>query len=247
MRITLPSLLLSLSAVAALSMGSAQAATNLVKNGNFDSTTNGSNKQLSSSVTNDTNRSTLSDWTSSNGNDGGYNFVLNSNIANTWDSAIWLKSQNNGWATSTNGGNIFASDSQYWPGVLSQTISGLSAGSQYTLTFDYALAQQVGFDGANSNNYWQVVFGNNTQNSSALNIANGGFSGWNTSSMTFTATGASQVLSFLAQGSPGAPPFLLLDSVSLTAAVPEPSTWGMLAAGLGLIGFAARRRARARA
>lgn len=242
MRIT--SLLLSLSAVAALSMASAHAATNLVKNGNFENTSNGSNKQLSSSVTGAANRTTLLDWTSSNGNDGGYNFVLNSNIANTWDSAIWLKSQNNGWATSANGGNIFVSDSQYWPGVLSQTIGGLTAGSQYTLTFDYALAQQVGFDGANSNNYWQVVFGNSAQNSNALSIANGGFSGWNTSSMTFTATGASQVLSFLAQGSPGAPPFLLLDSVSLTAAVPEPSTWGMLAAGLGLIGFVARRRAR---
>lgn len=241
------SLLLSLSAVAALSGGVAHAATNLVTNGNFETTTNGSNKQLSSSIVSDDKRTTLSGWTSSNGNDGGYNFVLNSNIANTWDSAIWLKSENNSWATSANGGNIFASDSQYWPGVLSQTVSGLTAGSQYTLTFDSALAQQVGFDGANSGNYWQVVFGNSTQNSSALSIASGGFSGWNTSSMTFTATGATQVLSFLAQGSPGAPPFLLLDSVSLTAAVPEPSTWGMLAVGLGLIGFAARRRAVARA
>lgn len=236
------SLLLSLSAVAALSGAYAHAATNLVKNGNFESVSNGTNKQLSSSITNNAKRTTLIDWTSSNGNDGGYNFVLNSNIATTWDSAIWLKGNNNGWTKSANGGNIFVSDSQYWPGVLSQTITGLTAGSQYTLNFDYALAQQVGFNGANTNNYWQVMFGNSTQNSNALSIANGGFSGWNTSSMTFTATGASQVLSFLAKGSPGAPPFLLLDSVSMTAAVPEPSTWAMLAAGLGLIGFAARRR-----
>ncbi|MBV7534233.1 PEPxxWA-CTERM sorting domain-containing protein [Duganella sp. sic0402] len=241
------SLLLSLSAIAALSAGMAHAASNLVSNGNFESTTNGTNKQLSSSITNDADRSTLTGWTSSNGNDGGYNFVLNSSIATTDASAIWLKSENNNWAKSANGGNFFASDSQYWPGVLSQTITGLTAGSKYTLTFDTALAQQVGFNGANSNNYWQVVFGNSTQNSSALSIASGGFSGWSTSSMTFTATGATQVLSFLAQGSPGAPPFLLLDSVSLTAAVPEPSTWGMMAVGLGLVGFATRRRTVARA
>ncbi|WP_295990568.1 FxDxF family PEP-CTERM protein [Rugamonas sp.] len=33
-----------------------------------------------------------------------------------------------------------------------------------------------------------------------------------------------------------------LDNVRLTAAVPEPETYGMLLAGLGLMGFIARRR-----
>jgi hypothetical protein len=237
------SILLSLSAIAALSASIAHASTNLVTNGNFEATTNGTNKQLASSVTTAADRTTLTGWTSSNGNDGGYNFVLSSALANTWDSAIWLKSENNGYANSANGGNIFASDSQYYPGTLSQTITGLTAGTQYTLSFESALAQQVGFDGANSNNYWQVGFGNATQNSTALSIASGGFSGWTTSTLNFTASGASQVLSFLAQGSPGAPPFLLLDNVSLAAAVPEPSTWGMLLVGIGMIGFMARRRA----
>lgn len=49
-------------------------------------------------------------------------------------------------------------------------------------------------------------------------------------------------LSFLAVGTPaGVPPFSLLDGVSMVA-VPEPQTWGMLGLGLGLVGFAARRR-----
>lgn len=238
------SILLSLSAIVALSAGAAHAATNLVANGNFESTTNGTNKQLSSSVTNDADRTTLSGWTSSNGNDGGYNFVLNSSIANTWDSAIWLKSENNSYSASTHGANVFASDALYWPGVLSQTVSGLTAGKKYTLTFDYALSQQVGFEGANVNNYWQVGFGGSSHNSGLLSIPDGGFSGWQTSTMTFTASGASQLLSFLAKsGSIGAPPFLLLDGVALTAAVPEPSTWGMMLAGFGLMGVMVRRRA----
>ena len=36
-----------------------------------------------------------------------------------------------------------------------------------------------------------------------------------------------------------------LDDVSVTAAVPEPSVWGMMILGFGLVGFAARRRATA--
>jgi hypothetical protein len=241
----LKSILLSLFAVATLGTGIANAATNLVANGNFDKTTNGTNKQLSSTVTNEANRTTIANWTSSNGNDGGYNFVLDSKTAPTWDSAIWLKGNNNGYNPLDQRGNIFASDSQYWPGVLSQTVSGLTAGSAYTLSFDYALAQQVGFDGANLNNFWQVGFGGASQNSTALSIDNGGFSGWKTATMTFVAGDASQVLTFLAKGTaPGAPPFLLLDGVSLVSAVPEPATWGMLLGGLGLLGFAARRRAK---
>ncbi|TFW13457.1 PEPxxWA-CTERM sorting domain-containing protein [Duganella callida] len=241
------SIVLSLSAVAAFATGTAEAATNLVTNGNFEQVTNGTNKQLASSLTSAADRTTLTGWTSSNGNDGGYNFVLNSAIANTWDSAIWLKGNGNGYSASANGGNFFASDSQYWPGVLSQTVSGLTVGSTYTLTFQYALAQQTGFDGANTANFWEVGFGGATKDTTALSIASGGFSGWQTSSMTFTANSGSEVLSFLAKGSPGAPPFLLLDGVSLTAAVPEPATWGMLLGGLGLVGYAARRRAAKRA
>jgi hypothetical protein len=38
------------------------------------------------------------------------------------------------------------------------------------------------------------------------------------------------------------PPTAFLDGVSLTAAVPEPATWGMMIIGLGAMGVAARRR-----
>lgn len=246
----LKSVLLSVSAVAALSAGMAHAATNLVTNGNFDDTTNGNNKRLSASPTNETDRTTLSGWTSTSieGNGGGYNFVLDANTAKTWDSVIWLRSEvdgvSNGYASSANGGNIFASDALYGPGTLAQTITGLKQDAYYQLTFDYALAQQVGFTGTNTNNFWHVMFGDQSANSSGLSITSGGFSGWQTATMTFQASGTSQVLSFLAQTTaPGAPPFLLLDGVNLTA-VPEPTTWAMMLGGFGFIGFLARRRQR---
>jgi hypothetical protein len=236
------SVLLCLSATAAFASSFATA-TPILVNGNFESTTNGGNKQLSSHVTDRTDRTTLAGWTSSNGNDGGYNFVLNGAIANTWDSAIWLRDNGNGYSASPGGGNVFASDALYWPGVLSQTVTGLVIGKAYTLTFDYAMAQQSGFKGVNKDNFWEVGFGKTSQNTDLLSLEDGAFSGWRTASMTFTATSVSEVLSFLAKGTaPGAPPFMLLDDVALSAAVPEPATWTMLLGGLGLLAFLARRR-----
>jgi hypothetical protein len=71
------------------------------------------------------------------------------------------------------------------------------------------------------------------------------FSGWTLETFDFTANATSELLSFLAVGSPAnnLPPFALLDGVSLTA-VPEPSTWAMMLAGFGGLGFAAYRRRR---
>jgi hypothetical protein len=234
----LKSVLLCLSTAAMFTSNVADAIP-LIANGNFELTTNGTNKQLSATPGNAANRTTLTGWTSSNGNDGGYNFVLDSHIITTSASTLALKT----YTSEQEHGNVFASDELYYPGTLSQTVGGLNVGSAYTLTFDYALGQQAGFNGQNLNNFWKVNFGNVTQNSAMLSIPNGGFSGWQTASMTFMATSASQVLSFLARGSAaGAPPFLLLDNVSMQANVPEPSTLSLMLGGVGLVGFLARRR-----
>ncbi len=66
-----------------------------------------------------------------------------------------------------------------------------------------------------------------------------------TATFTFTANSPTELLSFLAVGTPAAnlPPFALLDGVSLTA-VPEPSTWAMMLVGFGGLGYAALRRRR---
>jgi hypothetical protein len=239
------SVLLSFSVLAALAGLNADLAhANLIVNGNFEQTTNGGNKRLAASPTTVADRTTLTGWTSSNGTDGGYNFVLNGAGATSASSVLRLRGDNNGYVTSPNGGNIFASDPMYYPGTLSQTIGGLSVGSTYLLTFDYALAQQTNYTGPNSD-FWQVSFGKDTQQSSTLTIADGGFSGWKTASMLFTAGSVSQVLSFLAvASSPGAPPFMLLDSVAMnpSSKVPEPSTLSLLLGGFGVAGLVAYRR-----
>jgi len=231
------SLVLALSAVAALSASAAQAA-NLVTNGDFESTTSGPG-QLGYNTD-------LTGWTSN-----GYNFVFGATGA---DSAgvtsqygnLQLWGPNNGAAngltSSPAGGNFVAADGAFEVAPLQQTINGLQIGKQYNVSFYWAGAQQKNFDGPNTEQ-WQVSLGNQTQSTGVYSNPSHGFSGWTKQTFSFTATSASEVLGFMAVGTPaGVPPFSLLDGVSMVAAVPEPATWGMLLGGLGLIGFAARRR-----
>jgi hypothetical protein len=64
-------------------------------------------------------------------------------------------------------------------------------------------------------------------------------------STTFTYTGGGNILDLVATGGPGgAPPYALLDGVSLVGAggtpTPEPSTWVMIVAGFAGVGLVAR-------
>src|SRR5665213_3320028 len=152
------------------------------------------------------------------------------------------------------GGNYVAGDGDpNFEASFSQTITGLTIGGTYTLTFYQAGTNQRSIN-ANTFEQWQVTFGSNTQLSTVMNTGDGAnsggyssFSPWSQQTMTFTATSASQVLTFMSSGtSTGAlPPIALLDGVDLENATPEPSAILLVGGGLaGLMAIGSARRKR---
>jgi hypothetical protein len=236
--------LIGFSAMALLTFAiPAQAIPNFVLNGNFDLVVNGAGGM---GEFDNATYSTVTDWTSS-----GYNFIFAPGTADTTGGngtfgniKLWgpgTGSANGLTATSPSGGNYVAADGAFEVGAISQTIVGLTPGQNYILSFYWAAAQQSGYTG-NTTEQWQVSLGGQTQTTAVLPNVSHGFSGWFQQTFTYTATNASEVLSFLAIGTPnGVPPFALLDGVSLTAATPEPGSLALMLSGLGLIGLGAIR------
>ncbi len=218
-------IILGLTALA--SAASASAATNLVINGNFEA--NGP-AFLYADGDGNTN---ITGWTTY-GVHGSYPL-------------IWLADPAAGfvynYVASPDGGSALISDGAFtYQAGTAQSIAGLTIGGRYELKFYWAAGQQEGFPGPTFDKYYTVAFGGDSFSTTPQAGPQGGFQGWFTETHRFTATSTSQVLSFLASGSPdGVPPFTMLDGVSLTS-VPEASTWAMLIAGFGLVGAAARRR-----
>lgn len=218
-------------------------ATNLVTNGDFESTTAGVG-QLGYNTN-------ASGWTTN-----GYNFLFASGTADTTGvngqyGNLKLWGPNDGSAngltsSSPSGGNFIGADGDFHVDAITQTINNLIAGNSYTLDFSWAGAQQSPYNGA-STEQWKVSLGGQTLSTSVVNLASHGFSGWMHESFTYIASSSTEVLSFLAVGGPsGLPPFVLLDGVSLNAtAVPEPETLTLLGIGLlGCLGFFKQQKKR---
>jgi PEP-CTERM motif len=149
---------------------------------------------------------------------------------------------------------FYGEDTTFQSTLLEQTVSGLTPGKAYTLTFEWAAAQQTGFSG-DTTDQWVATLGAQTESTPVVENLSHGFTGWMDATLHFTATATSELLTLDGVGvclagscgetESGAPPFALIDSVSLGSSVPEPSTWAMMLlgfAGLGYAGLRSRRR-----
>lgn len=220
-----------------LAIGSPLAAQNLILNGDFEN--NHGLGQLG-------NGTSAQGWTSGATSGGGIalNFIANG----TSDSSLlWgpASGSANGFNGSPNGGYFVALNGEGGPGALSQTINGLTMGEVYTLSFEWAAAQQQ-TQIVQSQQSIDIIFGSSAFSTDTINLLGKGFSGWNSFSTTFVADGSSVNLSLRAnQSMPWTTASLtLIDGVSLQLApVPEPSSYAAIGA-LALAGFAVARRSR---
>lgn len=152
------------------------------------------------------------------------------------------------------GGGVIISGSAAWGGSLSPSgsyhgfVQGTSTLSQsFTATengsavITWLAANRQNFGGTQT--YSVSIFdGASTTNFGSFTNSSGTFLGQTTSSFAIT-NGTNYTLSFT--GIPAGDNTAFIDNVAVavtTSAVPEPSTWALLLAGFGLIGFSARRR-----
>jgi hypothetical protein len=115
-----------------------------------------------------------------------------------------------------------------------QTVSGLTVGKTYKLSWDYGGRTSGGPD------FLDVSFGG-----VLLTTDSGSIGAWSPNAYWVTATATSEALVFSSEATLGAPSYgNEITNVSLSA--PEPATWAMMLAGfagLGLLGLRSRRSA----
>ncbi|MFM9836153.1 MAG: PEP-CTERM sorting domain-containing protein [Methylophilaceae bacterium] len=133
-------------------------------------------------------------------------------------------------AFASNGLFVDLDGSTNFAGLLKHSVD-LDAGVTYSLTFDLAGSQRGDINDV------VVNFGTS---SGTYTLATSDLFSTKTLSFTPDATGAYDI-SFQNSGDPGDNVGALLDNVSVVA-VPESETSAMMAVGLGVMGFVARRR-----
>ena len=226
---------------------------NLVSNGGFE--TNTGNGEVDFNTT-------ASPWTVPGATDQKYTFLWNTGAGASGTTAdttgalgslgtvrLWgpgsLIPSANGLTLSQNGGAFVGADGAFQDEPIQQTITGLVAGHTYALTFDWAAAQQFGFLGPTSSG-WDVSLGAET-------FSTGNHGHWEpwlqrlaTVNLRLPCDRIKRdafVPLYRDRGS-GLTAVLAAGRRVVDRAVPEPSTWAMMALGFGLLGYAGYRRRR---
>jgi hypothetical protein len=128
---------------------------------------------------------------------------------------------NSGWYIASDGDPAYS-------GGIQQSLTGLTAGTTYDVTFWQAAGQFDCYlengqcvDGTYNQattNWWEVSFDGATQSSQTIaKPANAPVSVWQKQILSFVASGSSALLEFMANGTPGnQPPMALLSGVSVS-------------------------------
>ena len=183
----------------------------------------------------------------------GYNFLYSDGLSASTTGLLTFNSSINQVVNSADGSGWFVgADAAFGQGPVSQTLTGLSIGQQYNLTFWQSAGQQKTFGGTtteqwavniggafNGSGYFApntVAFtGGTNQFSDLMSLGSGAnvgsqttvsgpskVNGWQKQTMTFTATAAIETLNFLAEGTPEGQPPFALLSGVSVEAVSVP-------------------------
>ena len=231
---------------------SGPAAAQSLNNGSFSTAPPGGAPESFSGGTSFSNTADVPSWTVQNasGNNGGVFGCVASASAFCFGGYTSV-------GASPDGGNYLgletANGTQSTSAEIYQTITGLTNGTKYAVTFYQAVVTDNSSTAADN---WLVYLssagaaGGTAVASTVMNTNCGTTSvGWAAQTAIFTATAGSETLTFLAQDTTtplGGPPIALLDGIKI-AQVPEPASVALLCLGFGGVAAMRRRRARAQA